>query len=256
MAKPAMNEGVLLRTLDWAYDKAVKGFPGLETAEEMAEDYMNRGGSLRGQANSLIRWQVVKASTTGFVTGLGGLVTLPVTLPANLASVLYIQLRMVAAIAHIGGHDAHSDEVRTLAYACLCGSGVVELLKGAGIQIGTKLGTKLVGKLSAEVIAAINKKVGFRLLTKFGSKGVINLGRLVPFLGGAIGGTVDGISTNTIGNIARDLFVPADAPVTPGEPPQNESPANGSPRAASSVEQHGPSAQTSVGFGDKDSEEK
>jgi EcsC protein family len=239
MAKPLMSEGVLFRTLDWAYGKAVDGLPGLETAKEMATDYARSDGTLRDQANKLIRWQVVKASTSGFVTGLGGLVTMPVTLPANIASVLYVQLRMVAAIAHLGGHDVRSDEVRTFAYACLCGSGVVEMLKGAGIQIGKKLGIRLVGKLSAEVIAAINKKVGFRLLTKFGSKGVINFGRLVPFIGGAIGGTVDGISTNTIGNAARDLFVPTDDPVQRGEPPQSEPPAEGSPQAAPSVEQDG-----------------
>jgi hypothetical protein len=170
--------------------------------------------------------------------------------------VFYIQLRMVAAIAHLGGHDVRSDEVRTFAYACLCGSGVVELLKRAGVELGTKLGIRLVGKLSAEVIAAINKKVGFRLLTKFGSKGAINFGRLVPFIGGAIGGTVDGISTNTIGNAARDLFVPVDSRVQTGEPPQNESPANGSPQTAPLIERESSSAQTSVGFGDKDSEEK
>jgi hypothetical protein len=256
MAKPPMNEGVLLRTLDWAYGKAVDGLPGLETAQEMADDYARGGGTLRDQSNSLIRWQVVKASTSGFVTGLGGLVTMPITLPANIASVFYIQLRMVAAIAHLGGHDVRSDEVRTFAYACLCGSGVVELLKRAGVEIGTKLGIRLVGKLSAEIITAINKKVGFRLLTKFGSKGVVNFGRLVPFIGGAIGGTVDGISTNTIGNAARDLFLPADGPVPPGEPSESESPAEGSPQAAPLVEQEGSSAQTSVGFGDKDTEEK
>jgi hypothetical protein len=39
------------------------------------------------------------------------------------------------------------------------------------------------------VITKINQKVGFRLLTKFGSKGVINLGKMVPLTGGIIGGT-------------------------------------------------------------------
>lgn len=222
MTEQEINEGVVLRTLGWAYDKAVEGLPGLQTAEKMADDYVKKGGTPRDQANSLIRWQVVKASTAGFVTGLGGLVTLPVTLPANLASVFYIQLRMVAAIAHIGGHDVRSDQVRTLAYACLCGSGVVEMLKEAGVQIGARLGTRLVGTISGEVIKTINKLVGFRLLTKFGSKGAINLGRLVPFLGGAIGATVDGISTNTIGNIARDVFVleeaSSEAPTAKTEP--------------------------------------
>jgi uncharacterized protein (DUF697 family) len=45
------------------------------------------------------------------------------------------------------------------------------------------------------------------LLTKFGEKGAINLGKMVPIAGGLIGGTVDAVSTNTIGNVARKLFI-------------------------------------------------
>jgi hypothetical protein len=36
---------------------------------------------------------------------------------------------------------------------------------------------------------------------------VINLGRLVPVLGGVVGAGFDGVTTNTIGNVARDLFL-------------------------------------------------
>jgi len=35
----------------------------------------------------------------------------------------------------------------------------------------------------------------------------VNLGKAVPFVGGIIGGTVDSVATNTIGNIARDTFI-------------------------------------------------
>lgn len=39
---------------------------------------------------------------------------LPVAIPANISSVLYIQLRMIAAIAIMSGHDVKDDKVRTL----------------------------------------------------------------------------------------------------------------------------------------------
>jgi hypothetical protein len=61
--------------------------------------------------------------------------------------------------------------------------------------------------ISGKTITAINQKVGFRLLTKFGEKGVVNLGKAVPLIGGIIGGTIDSMATNTIGNIARDTFL-------------------------------------------------
>jgi uncharacterized protein (DUF697 family) len=76
-----------------------------------------------------------------------------------------------------------------------------------GIKIGVKFTEKMVQTISREVIVKINQAVGFRLLTKFGTTGVINLGKAIPLIGGIIGGTVDGISTNTIGNIARNLFI-------------------------------------------------
>ena len=53
--------------------------------------------------NALIRYQVLKATTSVVVTGLGGMLTLPVTMPANIDSVMYIQLQVVAAMAHMGG---------------------------------------------------------------------------------------------------------------------------------------------------------
>jgi uncharacterized protein (DUF697 family) len=138
---------------------------------------------------------------------LGGLITLPIAIPANIASVIYVQLRMIAAIAHIGGYDVSADQVKTLAYMCLCGSGAIDIAKDVGIQIGTKLTQAAIKRISGETIKAINQKVGFRLATKFGEKGVVNLGKAVPIIGGLIGGTVDSVSTNTIGNIARNAFI-------------------------------------------------
>lgn len=62
--------------------------------------------------------------------------------------------------------------------------------------------------MSASVLVKINQKVGFRLFTKFGEKGVINIGKAIPLLGGIVGSLFDTVSTNTIGNVARDTFIP------------------------------------------------
>ena len=85
-----LSEGKMVPVLDWAYNKAVNGVAGLDSAWELAESYLSRGGSRVDQANSLIRWQNTKAGTSGFVTGFGGLLTMPVTVPASISSVLYI----------------------------------------------------------------------------------------------------------------------------------------------------------------------
>ena len=72
-----LTEGAIMRALDFAYDKAVNGVVGMDSASEIAESYMKVGGSKVDQANSLIRWQNTKAGTSGFLTGIGGIIVYP-----------------------------------------------------------------------------------------------------------------------------------------------------------------------------------
>ncbi|MHC1655855.1 EcsC family protein [Stenotrophomonas riyadhensis] len=198
-----------MRALDFAYDKAVNGVVGMDSASEIAESYMKVEGSKIDQANSLIRWQNTKAGTSGFLTGLGGIIVMPVAIPANIASVMYVQVRMIAAIAHLGGHDLKDDRVKALVYACLTGNAAKDIMKDVGIVVGRKLTENAIKNVSGKTITAINQKVGFRFLTKFGEKGVINLGKAIPLVGGIVGATFDSVTTNIIGNIARDTFISA-----------------------------------------------
>jgi len=198
-----LSEGKIIQTLDWVYDKALNGIPGVGSAYELAESYMDKGGSKKDQVSALIRWQNTKAGTYGFITGLGGIITIPV----NLSSVWFVQIRMIAAIAHIGGHDIQNDQVKALVYACLTGNAAKDIMKDIGIVVGKKMTTNAIKSISGKTLTAINKKVGFRLVTKFGEKGAINLGKAVPLVGGVIGAAFDSVTTNTVGNIARDIFI-------------------------------------------------
>ncbi|WP_223592380.1 EcsC family protein [Neobacillus bataviensis] len=206
MTKNSLTESKMTQVLDWAYEKAVNGLPGTETAEELAESYLEKNSSVEKAIDSLIRWQNAKGATSGFLTGLGGLITLPVAIPANIASVMYVQIRMIATIAHMKGYDLKDDQVKTFVFVCLTGQAASDILKQAGVRMGTALAKEAIKKIPGEVIKAINKAVGIRLITKFGEKGIINLGKAVPLVGGIIGGTVDGIGTNTIGKTAKRVF--------------------------------------------------
>ena len=203
----SLNESKIMDVLNWSYEKAVQGVAGLDSAYDLAEDYMKGNDSLYDQVNSLIRWQNTKAGTSGLKTGLGGIITLPIAIPANVASVMYVQIRMIAAIAHMGGHNLNDDRVKSLVFVCLTGNAAKDILKDVGIVVGKKLAENAIKNISGKTITAINQKVGFRLLTKFGEKGVVNLGKTIPLLGGIVGATFDSVSTNTVGNIARDTFI-------------------------------------------------
>lgn len=208
MTSSEKNLSLMNQAMDWAYSQAVNGFGILGSAQSLADEYMKNNKNKIDAANSLIRWQNTKAATGGFATNLGGLITLPVAIPANLSSSLFIQLRMIAGIAHIGGHDVHDDRIKTLCFVCLTGNGVNEVLKNAGVNFGTKFTTKAIEKyITGQMIKTINRLVGFRLVTKAGTTGIINITKLVPLVGGVIGGVFDGVTTNIIGNKARDMFI-------------------------------------------------
>lgn len=207
MSEKELTEGKIGKLLDWAYEKSINGIPGTDTAYEMAENFISKHNSIDKAIDSLVRWQNTKSATSGFLTGLGGLITLPVAIPANIASVTYVQIRMIAAIAHMRGYDLKDDQVKTFVFVCLTGQSASDIIKQAGIKAGTAITKQAIKKIPGEIVKSINKAVGFRLVTKFGEKGIVNLGKAVPLVGGFIGGTVDGIGTNIIGKTAKKLFV-------------------------------------------------
>ena len=202
-----LTESKMMQVLEWGYEKAIQGLPGMESAEELAKRYLEKYDTVDEAIDTFINWQCAKCATSGFVTGLGGLLTLPVAIPANISSVIFVQIRMIATIAKMRGYNLKDDQVKTLVFVALTGQAATDILKQAGITIGSKVGINLIKKMPMKVIYQINKKVGFRLVTKFGQKGIINLGKLVPIVGGVIGGTVDTVGTLTVGKTAKKLFI-------------------------------------------------
>ncbi len=202
-----MTPSTAIKLLDKIYMKAIDGIPGTNSAIEIAEGYLKKSKSKEIAVDDLIKWQIAKCATSGFITGLGGIITLPVAIPANIASVLYVQMRMIAAIAYIGGYDVRDDQVKTYVYVCLTGNEAKDILKNVGINLATKLSKTAINKISGSTLTRINQAVGFRLITKFGTKGVVNLGKMLPLVGGVIGGSFDAAATSVIGSNAKRLFI-------------------------------------------------
>lgn len=95
--------------LNWVYEKILSGLPGAYSAEELANKYLEKYKDEDKVINKLIKGQLSKTETFGFITGLGGIATLPVALPANITSVVYVQMRMIAVIAHIRGYSLENE---------------------------------------------------------------------------------------------------------------------------------------------------
>lgn len=205
--KKLLSQEDIMKLLDSCYEKCLNGVPYVSaTVEEFAKDYLQKHPTKELACQAMIKNQIIKCTTSGFLTGFGGIVTLPVTLPANIGSVLYVQMRMIAATAYMAGFELNSDQTQTFVYACLAGVAVNELIKQAGIKFGIKFANSLIKKIPGKVLTKINQKVGFRFITKFGTKGILNMGKLVPGVGAVIGGSIDLVETKTIGNRAYKWF--------------------------------------------------
>ncbi|MDY3089224.1 MAG: EcsC family protein [Oscillospiraceae bacterium] len=206
--KNKFSQEDILKVLDTCYEKATNGISKISPSiDQLAGDYLSKHTSKEEAIKDMLKKQVLKCTTSGFITGFGGAITLPVTIPANIGSVLYVQMRMIACTAYMAGYDISSDQVQTLVYACLAGLSVGEIAKQFGIKFGQKVAVGMIEKIPGKFLTKINQKVGFRLLTKFGEKGLINLGKLVPGVGAVINGGVDFAETKAIAKRAYQMFV-------------------------------------------------
>lgn len=196
----------------WLTNQAISGVPPLSSASDLADEYLIHEGYEHNdeRVDSLIKWECSKNFAAGFVTGLGGIITMPVAVPAALGASWIIQARMAAAIARIYGHSLDEDKVRTFVLLTLLGGEAAELFREVGINVGSRLALEAIKKIPGKTLIAINRAVGFRLLSKAGQKGVINLAKLVPVAGGVVGGTVDLVACQTVGRIAKKVFRPED----------------------------------------------
>lgn len=205
--KTVIAQEDVMRILDSCYEKCLNGIPKVSpSVEEMANDYLKKYKTKEEACKAMIRNQITKCATSGFITGFGGFITMPVTLPANITSVIYVQMRMIACTSYMAGFDLDSDQTQTLVYACLAGVAVNNVIKQAGIKFGVKFANGLIKKIPGKVLIKINQKVGFRFATKFGTKGIINLGKLIPGVGAVIGGGLDLVETKIIAERSYKWF--------------------------------------------------
>ena len=196
----------LMQIFDWAYGRAVGGMPGLDGAEDLAIRYATRHATADQAVAALIAWQTGVAGAAGFLTGCGGFVALPAALPANLASALYLQVRLVAAIAHLRGHDIRSAEVRGLVLACLTGAKTTDTLKDAGVRFGTRLARDGVGWVAPALFKKAQHMAAVPIACEAGARGAARLGRFVPVVGGVVAGCFDAAMTQLIGRAADRVF--------------------------------------------------
>ncbi len=194
------------KIIEWIINTGINGTEFLPSAEQVSKDYRSKSANIEDAINSLIAWNTVYAAATGFVTGLGGIATLPIAIPVDLIANYAIAASTVSTIAHLRGYDIQSEQVKTVVLLCLIGETGEKILQKVGIEAGNKFAQNIIKKIPNKVLKEINKKIGFQLVNKGGGNSIIKLTKIVPLVGGAVGATFDAAYINGCGKLAKTVF--------------------------------------------------
>lgn len=205
------SRGAVTKLITNLLDVGIDGKGPFASAKKLADKALAaEQGDVDKAIDSVASKHVRGGAAGGFVTSLGGFVTMPVAIPANVFEFYVQATRMVGAIAHLRGYDVSRDEIRTAVLLTLVGTDAADTLRESGVPVGAlgggTLASLLTGRLPKSALMVVNKAVGFRVLRSVGEKTLARFGRLVPVAGGVLGGALDGWLMSRIGKSARREF--------------------------------------------------
>jgi hypothetical protein len=193
-------------------------------------------------AEKIVNEQSINSGLLGAVTGLGGLMTLPATIPIDLVKAYKIQAFTIRSIAYVYGYIPQNTDLKTDIFLVLS-NGSIEALKNLVIAEALKAAPKqalkavdTLKKSAIQVAAKETPKYAAKALTKYGGKAVANysmkgiskhlakalwkvggrkmaekalqksIGKAVPVIGAVVGGGMDWFTTQAVGKLAIEYY--------------------------------------------------
>lgn len=183
---------------------AIDGYGRMPSAKAAAARHLQRhGGEVDEAITSIIDHHIGLASAQGFVTNIGGLAALPVAIPANITGVAIVQVRMVAAIAHLRGYDLDDNRVRTALVMCLMGGEQVAKHIAEGSLPTSPMAVATAPMFDRDLDRRVADEVVTDLASRIAGKNVaLAIVKRVPLMGGGVSAVMDGIATYQIGRYA------------------------------------------------------
>jgi len=201
------------RMFERLMDVGIDGKGRFDSAQKVADVARAEHSDAERAIDAIVRSHLRLAAAGGFITSLGGFVTMPIALPANVLEFYLVATRMVAGIASTRGYDILRPEVRSAILLALVGADSDDLLKKAGYASTGRLAGLAVERLPGPVLLAVNKGVAFRLLNQVGKKSLTRFGKAVPLAGGVVGAGVDAYLLKRIADHTRHEFPATGRPV-------------------------------------------
>jgi hypothetical protein len=204
--------GAASRLADLLIRTGIGGKGTFKSADSIAAEALERHGDRENATRWIVNSHTRMAAADGFITGVGGFITMVVSIPANIAGFYLVATRMTAAIAKVNGHDLADEAVRSAVLLCLAGEDAGDILTKVGLGGASgRIVTRMAQGMSPTILMAVNKAVTFRILTGIGKSTLARLGRGVPLAGGVLGAAVDAVLIRRIAGAARAEFQAGEA---------------------------------------------
>ena len=193
-----------------ALERAIDGVGPLPSAAAAADKQLEeQGGDVDLAIHEVIENHVRYAGAQGFVTNIGGIVTMAVTIPANVSGLALIQCRMIAGIAHLRGHDLEDPRVRNAILTCLLGEDTVNSMIKKKKLPAPPMALATAPVHDPDLDRILSAEVASELITKVAGKRLaITVGRRMPIVGGVVGLSADAYSTWRVGRYADRELLP------------------------------------------------
>ncbi len=216
-------------------------------SEEVA-NYINQIRSDNPEFNNrqicdyIVDDQALNSGLLGALTGLGGLITLPATVPIDLVKAWKIQAFTIRCIACVYGYTPENADLKTDIFLVLSNGSLGELKKlviAEAMKAAPKHALKALDAMKQSAIQATAKqstKYAAKVLAKYGGKTIVNysmkgiskhlikalwkvggrkaveksiqksFGKAIPVIGAAIGGGMDWFTTQAAGKLAIEYY--------------------------------------------------
>ena len=196
----------MVRLIESILDTGIDGKGPFHSAQQVADVALSGHADVEQAVDAVISSHLKLAAAGGFATGLGGFITLPVALPANVVEFYLVATRMVAAVASARGYDLRQPEIRAAVLLTLVGADSDDLLQKAGVSATGRLSNLAAQRLPGPALMVVNKAVAFRLISQLGKKALVRMGKALPVVGGVVGAGLDAYLLKRIADQARHEF--------------------------------------------------
>lgn len=202
---PEVAGGLLRSIIEFAID----GNSALPGAKAAAARSLQAKGDREAAIDAIVIQHIGLASAQGFLTSVGGLITLPVGLPANIAGLAVLGVRMIGSIAHLRGYDVDDRRVRAALTLAMLGEDEVRKLVADGKIPTTPLAIATAPMFDPALERSISERVMGTLAGRLSGKHLaVVVVRRIPLVGGGVGAAVDGWLTFGLAAYAKREFIP------------------------------------------------